>query len=176
MTRACRLVGMTLVLLTLFATACGPAHLRSDDLYPEDRNFRIDPESEILDTAEAREVLEVLYQYRQALVSKDFGTLLRLVSEDYYDNAGTTHTTADDWTRTNLPEIFEMMAEYAEEIQYRVLVKDLQVQGPQARIDFEFQYSFRYRVGETETLDAGRDVNRMEFVREGDRWRIISGM
>ncbi len=165
-----------LVMVGLMLTACGSGHLRSDDLYPDDRDFRIDAEAEIVDTTEAREVLNVLYQYRQALVSKDFGTLTRLVSDEYYDNAGTTQTTADDWTRSDLESVFELMAQHAEEIRYRVLVKDLQVDGNQAHIDFEFEYSFRFRVGDVEELDAGRDVNRMELAREGDRWRIIGGM
>jgi hypothetical protein len=176
MTRVRALCVMGLCVMVTALSACSSGYIRSDDLYPDDQNFRIDSEANIPDTTETREVLNVLYLYRQALVNKDVGALNRLVSDEYYENAGTTHTTSDDWTRSDLGEVLEMVIQSAEEIQYRVLVKDVQIQGRQARIDYEFQYAFRFRVDDREELDAGRDVNRLELVQEGDRWRITGGM
>ncbi|MFU8802368.1 MAG: hypothetical protein ACNA8W_01030 [Bradymonadaceae bacterium] len=164
------------LLLTVGLSACVSPHLTSDSIFPEDNGFQIDEESQIMDSAEARQVLDVLYHYRQALIAKDFGTLNRLISEDYYDNAGTTHTTADDYGREELAEIFEMMAQYAESIQYRVLIKDVVIKGERAHIDYEFDFSYQYRVGDEVTWDAGVDVNRLQLAREQDHWRITSGL
>lgn len=166
----------TMLLLVVFLTGCASGHLRSDDLYPDEPSFRIADDAEIEDTAENREILDMLYRYRQALVGKDFGTLNRLISTSYYENAGTTHTTSDDYGYEQLSEVFEMMAEYAEEIRYHVIIQDVVVRNNQAHIDFEFEFAFQYRIADQEVWDAGVDVNRMEFLREGDVWRIISGM
>ncbi len=170
------LTWMILVTFVGGAMGCASEHLRSDELYTDDSDFRIDADAEIRDTTEARQVLDVVYHYRQALVNKDFGTLNRLVSEDYYDNAGTTSTTVDDYGHGELTSIFEMMAQHAEQIRYEIIVKDVQVDGLRAHVDYEFQYAFQYRIGDKETWDAGSDVNRLEFNREGDQWRITSGM
>lgn len=167
---------IALFVAVFFFTGCGAKQLRSDDFYAEDPDFSIDEEAKIEDTTETREVLDVLWQYRQALVKKDFGTLNRLVSDDYYENAGTTGTTADDYSRADLDEIFEMMAQSAESIRYKIRVQDVQVQGGRAHVDYEFDYSFKYDVGDAETWDAGTDVNRIVMAREGERWRIVSGM
>ena len=125
---------------------------------------------------EARQIIDSLYRYRQALVGKDFGTLNRLVSENYYDNAGTTDTTTDDYGHSELEGVFELMAQHAEEIRYQIIVKEVEIDGARGAIDYEFEYAFQYLVGDKETWDAGSDVNRLEFAREGDEWRITSGM
>lgn len=166
----------TLFVAALIFTGCGAKQLRADEFYVDDPDFHIDEEASIPDTTETREVLDVLWQYRQAIVNKDFGVLNRLVSDDYYENAGTTGTTADDYGRSELGEIFEMVAQSADEIRYQITVRDVQVRGTQAHVDYEFDYAFKFQVGDSVTWDAGADVNRLELAREGDRWRIVSGM
>ncbi len=171
-----RLFWLIMVVGGLLASGCASSGLQSDELYPDTPEFQISDEVTIADTPEHREILEVLYEYRLALVTKDFGALNRLVSEDYYDNAGTTHTTADDYGYQNLPEIFELLANYADDIQYGVKVQELRVDGRQASIDFRYDYAYRFEIGDQETWDAGSDINRLDLRREGDVWRIISGM
>jgi hypothetical protein len=167
---------MLLVVVVGALTACGSPHLRSDDMYGDESGFFIDDEATILDTPEHRQVLDVLHNYQQALVTKDFGSLNRLISEGYYDNAGTTHTTADDYGRNELNEVFEMMAQHVESIQYRIVVKDVRVEGQRAHVDYEYRYSYQYRVGEEVTWDAGVEVNRVQLALEQDVWRITSGL
>lgn len=167
---------LSLLLVFSLLVGCGASQITSENFHAEDRDFVIDREATIQDTSEAREVLEVLAEYRRALIQKDFGTLNRIISQDYYSNAGTTHTTADNYGRAQLDEIFEMIAQHAEQVRYRISVKELVVDGVRARVDFEYEYAYQFRVGDREEWDAGVDVMRMEFAREGDRWRIIGGM
>ncbi len=172
-----RLICLLVLVGFAFTTvACAGNQVRSDDVYPDDPNFMISDDAEIADTEEVREVLDVLYQYREAMVSKDFGALTRMASRDYYDNAGTTHTTEDDYGYDELADIFELMAQYAQEVQYEILVKDVVVDDHRAHVDYQFEYAYQYRMADQDTWDAGIDVNRMEFQREDDRWMIISGM
>lgn len=170
------LVGLLVTGLVVVSTGCASNQVQTGDLYPEEHNFQISEEAEIEDEPEVREVLDVLYRYRNAMVSKDFASLNRLVSEEYYENAGTTHTTEDDYGYDDLDEVFELMAEYAEEVQYEVLVQDVVVEDHRAHIDYEFEYAYQYQLADQETWDAGVDVNRLELQRENDRWRIIGGM
>ncbi len=171
-----RLFGLVVAVSLIFAMGCASSGLQSDDLYPDTPEFQISDDADIADTEDHRQVLEVLYEYRMALVTKDFGTLNRLVSEDYYDNAGTTHTTEDDYGYDNLPEVFELLANYADEIQYGIKVRALEVDGRQASVDFRYDYAYRFKMGDQETWDAGSDMNRLEMRREGDVWRITGGM
>lgn len=170
------LLGLTLLLVLLTTTACSPGYLRPNDIYPDDPAFQIDTEARIPDTVEARQALDVIAQYRVALVTKDFGTLNRLVSENYYDNAGTTHTTSDDYGIGELRAAFEVMAGHTESIQYKIIVKDLVFENQRAHIDYEYEYAYEYKVGDESTWDAGVEVNRLRLAREGDEWRIIGGL
>lgn len=167
---------MMVAAVAVASIGCASDQVRGDDLYPQQPAFDVSEEAEIEDSPEVREVLDVLYQYREALVSKDYGSLNRIVSEQYYDNAGTTHTTEDDYGYDELADIYEMTAEYADQIQYDIRVKDVVVDGYRAHVDFEFEYAYQFHIGDQERWDAGVDVNRLELQRENNRWRIVSGM
>ncbi|RAL21643.1 hypothetical protein DL240_12360 [Lujinxingia litoralis] len=168
------------MLVTLAAISlsfgCATHYITPDSLYADDADFKIDPESQILDTTEARQALDVLYRYRQALVDKDYGTLNQLISDDYYDNAGTTETTTDDYGREELVSILELTAQHADRIQMAIVVKGLNIEGPRAQIDYEYDFAYQYALGGQDAWDAGVDVNRMNLALEGDRWRIVGGL
>lgn len=169
-------VGLVLLSVMIVSSACSPGYIRPNDIYPNDPAFRIDSEARIPDTVEARKVLDVVAQYRLALVNKDFGTLNRLVSENYYDNAGTTHTTSDDYGVNELRSAFEVMASHTEGIQYKVVIKDLVFEDQRAHVDYEYEYAYEYKVGDESTWDAGVEVNRLRLAHEGDVWRIVGGL
>lgn len=170
------LILLLLSMVVLAGVGCGPSYIRADQLYVDDPNFQVDEESKIVDSTENREVLDVLAHYRRAVVNKDFGSLKRLISSNYYDNAGTTDTTADDYDATHLTQVFEMMAQSAREIRYDVLVKAVKVENNRAHVDYQFDYAYQYVVADDVSWDAGVDVNRLELVLEDGQWRIVSGL
>ena len=156
---------------------CASGFIEDDNFYEQDSEFQIDQEARIRDTLEHRQALDVLAKYRQALVRKDFGTLDRLIAEDYYDNSSTTNTTKDDYGRTQLADMFEMLANHAESIRYKIVVKDITLARGVAAIDYEFRYAYQYKVGDTSSWDAGVEVNRVEVKRQQDDvWKIVSGL
>ena len=165
-----------LALAAMTLTACGSEFITDDTLYTEDLDFAIDEESRILDTVESREVLDVLAKYRVAVVKKDFGALNRLVSDDYYDNASTTNTTRDDYGREGLSETFELMAQHADSIQYKVTVKGVEIERGLAHIDYEYTYAYQFKVGDEVAWDSGTDVNRVELKRVEGEWKIVAGL
>lgn len=167
---------LTALVITLFLLGCGQAYLRTDSHYENEVGFSIDEEAKIADNTENRKVIDVLMQYRRAMIRKDVGTLRRLVSERYYDNAATTDTTRDDYSAEQLPELFEMFVQSTEQIKYDVKVKRVQVTDRNAYVDYEFKYAYRYKVGESPTWDAGLDVNRLQLESENGEWKIVSGL
>lgn len=172
-----RLIQLVMLLLFSFAAvACGPSYLRTESHYADERGFVIDEEAQIRDTVENRQILDVLMQYRSAIVRKDVGSLKRLVSDRYYENAGTTNTTTDDYGAEALPEVYEMMAQNAENIRYQVTVKDVVVEGERAAIEYEYEYAYQFSLGDQPSWDAGIDVNRLELMQDEGEWKIISGL
>ncbi len=166
---------ITLLMLVMLS-ACAAGQIQDKNFHQDDTEFRIDEEAAIEDTEGNREVLEVLVKYRQALVRKDFGELGAMIADDYYDNGSTTNTTRDDYGKDQLSEFFEMLANHAENIQYRVMVKRVVVKGAEAFIDYEYRYAYQFKVGEEESWDAGVEVNRLELKRVNDQWKIVSGL
>ncbi|MEM1350171.1 MAG: hypothetical protein AAGI01_16550 [Myxococcota bacterium] len=168
---------MLLVLtLALASVGCGSAFLKDEDFQAEDLDFRIDPESEIPNDDAHRELLEVFAEYRRALVRKDFGTLNRIIADVYYENAGTTSTTRDDYGHEQLPKTFEQIASHAETIQYQVTVKSMTLDRSKGFVDYEYRYAYQYKVGEGVSWDAGVDVNRVEFRKVDGAWKIVNGL
>lgn len=160
-----------------FLAGCGAGYLKDDaEPYTEQDGFKIDEEAEIRDTAEARQVIDVFLQYRNAMAAKDVGTIKRLISEDYYDNAGTTDTTRDDFGPEELDEIFELIANYADNVKYDVTLKALTIDGARASVDYEFDYAYHYTIGEKSNWDAGIEVNRLELEQQAGQWKIVSGL
>lgn len=164
--------------LTTLITACGPSYLRTDsnENWQDSSGFRIDEEAEIADTPENRQLVDLLVKYRDAMVDKDVGQLKRLVATDYYENAGTTDTTSDDYGATDLAKIFEMVSKHASQIRYDVVLKDIEIKGDEAAIDYEYRYAYRYEVGEQATWDAGVELNRIELEDRDGEWKIVSGL
>lgn len=177
--RFLRFGGGALALVVLFSVVgigCASQTIRGDELYKDDPNFRIDEEAKIEDTTRNRKVLDVVAQYRKAVTTKDFGTLKRLVSEEYYDNGGTTDTTEDDYGFERLEEVWELMANHAEEIKYTITIKDVSYQHSRAQISYEYRFAYKYKLEDKPTWDAGVEVNQIQMVKKDDRWRIISGL
>jgi len=167
---------VVLLLLTLSIAACGPSYIRTDSGYEDVRGFRIDPEAEIPDVEENREIVDLLLRYREAVINKDVGDLKRMIADDYYENAGTTVTTGDDYGISELERVFEMVSKHADSIRYDVVVKDLKIDREKARIDYEYSYSYRYDIADQATWDAGNELNRLEFEDRDGEWKIVSGL
>lgn len=177
MSRSVRLTfTLAMLLICLTSVACSPAYLKDENYQKDDMDFRIDEDAKIKDTKSHREVLDVMAQYRMAIVKKDFGTLNRLVAKEYYDNASTTHTTKDDYGRDELKSVFELMAKHTDSIQYRMLIKEISIKKKSARVDYEYRYAYQYKVGDEVSWDAGVEVNRVELRSFDGEWKIVAGM
>ena len=155
-------------LFSLSLFACGPGLI--------DDSSVIEAGAEIADTEENREIVRVVDTYRRALEDKDVGALRRIISSDYYENAGTSHTTTDDYGYDGLTSALEAIAENVRQLRLSVLIREVDVSGSYANVYVDFSYNMLYVVDGQERWQVDRDLNRLELVREDGEWRIAAGL
>ncbi len=172
-----RAIAVLAVSMAMGAIGCASQTIQNDDFYKDRPGFRVAKDAEIPDNTKNREVLDILARYQSAVTQKDFASLERLVSGDYYDNSGTTDTTEDDYSNEALGDTFEMMANYAEEIRYKIKVQDVEYENERALVQSEYEYAYKYQVGDKPTWDDGVDVNELDLIPDGEGgWKIASGL
>lgn len=151
-------VALTLVL----TSACGTSYIAN---------------TQIPDTKENRSVWDRVMEYRKAVETRDADALLAMVSRNYYENSETTDDPTDDYGYDELRDI--VIADFRDnvlEVQYRLLMRRIEVDGDRATADFEYYYNFKYVEGGVTAWRPKNDYNRLEFARENGAWMIIGGL
>lgn len=169
-------VRRSLLMAALVATmamlsACGAGTISTFETLQFDENAKV------ADTQEHREVLEVVDAYRVALEKRDTDSLRNLISVEYYENAGTSATSEDDYGFNGVPKALERLGEAVRSIQFELVVKDVLIEGDRAFVTYEYLWNFRYEIGDKSNWESGRDINRMHLVRDqGGLWKISRGL
>jgi ketosteroid isomerase-like protein len=154
-------------LTLLFVAACGGQYLNSPVL-DDDARIRRSPESEA--------VAIVIEEYARALDAMDIDAIRSIVSTDYYENAGTTDTTTDDFGYAELTTMFATLLEHIEEMDIDIAIRDLVVEDDAADVLLVYTMRVRYTVTESAHWETERDVNRIQLRNEEGNWRIVSGL
>ena len=132
------------------------------------------PGTEIEDNSDTRAIRDVMLAYINALENKDAGALLGLVSEKFADNSGTAEPDDDlnyEVLKAQLPERFKRLSDIRVEMELR----RIHVEGD-AAVAVYF-YNLRYRMpGINEKPQLESDLKQMNFAREGEGWKITSGI
>jgi hypothetical protein len=150
------------------AIGCGPGIIDDSPVVADD--------ADIPDTAEHRAIVELIEVYRRALEDKDVGSLRQIISSDYYENAGTSHTTSDDYGYDHLTEVLETYAESVRQLRLSVIIRQIEIQGSRANVYVDYGYNMLYVIDGQERWQVDRDLNRLELVREGSVWRVVAGL
>ncbi len=151
-------------LLAVFAlaalAACGPKRISG---------------TEIEDTGDTRAVLAVIDAYRKAAEQRNADAVLALVSPQYFDDAGTADP-ADDMDygqlKKQLPADYQKLAAVKIDMQ----VRDVVVEGNTAVAELMYDSHFRVATPRGEVAKQATDVQRMIFKKEGNTWKIVSGL
>lgn len=157
----------TAALSLALTAACGGQYVESPVL---------DPDAEIRRTEDAVAITALMEEYERALDGLDLDTIRGLVSEEYYENAGTTDTTRDDYGFDEVNRMFQSLVDHVDDIDVDIAVRDLVVEGDTADVLFEYTLRMRYVVAEEAHWETERDVNRFQLRRDVDGWRIVSGL
>lgn len=133
--------------------------------------------TEIEDTEANREIWNRVTEYRKAIEDRNADALLGLVSRQYYSNAGTTDDPTDDYGYNELRDvILEDFRNNLAEVQMRIIMQEIKIDGERAHASFEYYYNFRYLEGGNTAWQPKNDFNQLDFIKENDLWMIISGL
>lgn len=151
-----------LVAVLMLSVACGPSYVKGTD---------------ILDTPENREVIDLIENYRLAIESRDATLLAQIVSRSYFENASTTSATDDDYGYEQLlREVLPVLRDNIKKVIYKVAVKKVQLKGKQASVFVDWELTLQYVEGGVEGWSTAKDKNRIDLVVEDGRWKIASGL
>ncbi|MEO0323734.1 MAG: hypothetical protein AAF447_12310 [Myxococcota bacterium] len=129
------------------------------------------------DTPENREVVAFVESYRRAVEDRDVGALLRLTSEDYFDDNGTP-TGEDDLDYGRLQEKLLAWSERVQDVRYDIKFRNVAYR--EGRIIVEVTYGGRFLTAapDGEERWARRIANhRLVLQREDDgELRIVAGL
>ena len=133
------------------------------------------PNTDVPDTAENRQVVDFVEEYRHAVEERSPPAILRLVSERYYDDNGTP-STDDDMDYDALRDHFNRWSEDVIDVRYEMRYRRVTLATDRIFVDFTYTGSFKVRDVEGERWSRRVADNRIEIVREDDEFRIISGL
>jgi hypothetical protein len=134
------------------------------------------PGTTIPDEPQTRALLDVFVRYKRALEARDANALLHLAAPDYSDPGETSRgegPTDYETLKTKLPLTFEKLSD----LKLEATVRDVEVKGQEARIDYYQVLRFALRTPNGgERWKSVSDDARMKFVRVQGEWRIASGL
>ena len=155
------------IMLLGLVTACGGQYVESPI---------VDPTAEIRATDATEDIAALMEEYADALESLDTDRIDALMSRDYYENSGTTDTTADDYGYATVPEMYATLRDHVEDVRVELSIHDIIVEDDRADVLFEYSFTMLYVVGDESRWETDRDVNRIQLRHEGAGWRIVSGL
>ncbi len=134
------------------------------------------PNTKVLDTAQNRDIIAVVEAYRRAMENRDAAGVLALVHPTYQDNAGTPEG-SDDVDFEGLKKLLATRFQRTTKIRYHIEYQGLHVHGRDAQVDAYIDATFVY---EPENAPPRwrrlTDFNRFRLIKDGNRWRFVSGL
>lgn len=155
-------IAVPLMALALMVVSCGPGTIQGTG---------------VVDTPENREIVDLVETYRQAVENRDIQMLSDVVSRRYFENGSTTAVTRDDYGFEELlRSVFPVLRDNVQKVTYKVSVTRVSVTGNEASAYVDWELTFQYVEGGLEGWATAKDRNRIDFVREEGRWKIIGGL
>ena len=144
------------------------------------------PGTNIEDTSEARELIDVMRAYTAALESRDIEKILAMASKDFFETCGTVEG-SDDFDRSGLEAHLKTWFDHFKAIRSRIEVRkisyDKDAEGKAVRARVAYFYDISFQVPEGNGSDkliwqTESDTKEMGFQREGDDnlWKILYGI
>jgi ketosteroid isomerase-like protein len=134
------------------------------------------PRTNIDDTTENREILNLVEEYTRAVESRDAAAVLALVSPRYYEDNGNTDR-SDDYDYKGLKSGLTEDFSRTKAMQLQVRVDDIKVDDDTAYAELYYTYRAQNEYPSGLQWDTGSDRTRLRFQRtEEGRWMIVGGL
>ena len=151
------------------------------------------PNTQVEDSDFNRDVIAYCEDYRHAVERRNTAKLLKMADAKYYEDGGTVDT-SDDLDLSGLEEYLHKEFSKTSAIRYEIFYRDISL-GRSNQVFVDYTYSASYKVpgllsappanasASTTETPPPSDVwrrrvadNRLELVRNGSSFRILSGM
>lgn len=139
------------------------------------------PNTQVEDSDFNREVIAYCEDYRHAVERRSTEALLKMADPKYYEDGGTVDT-SDDLDLEGLKQYLQTEFAKTKQIRYEIFYRDISI-GRSNQIFVDYTYSASYKVPLPNAEKPEDSVwrrrvadNRLELVRDGERFRILSGM
>lgn len=133
------------------------------------------PGTEIEDTEENREIIQLVEEYKNAVERLDTDAILALVSPSFFENNGNIDE-ADDYDKAGLGDNLRANFERTKRIQLILRIDDVQVEEGKAFAELYYQIRAHNEYPAGTKWETGSDRTRLEFERVDDKWLIVSGL
>jgi hypothetical protein len=145
-------------------------------------NHEYIPNTQVDDSDFNRDVIAYCEDYRHAVERRSTEQLLKMADPKYYEDGGTVDT-SDDLDLAGLKDYLHKEFSRTSAIRYEIFYRDVSI-GRSNQVFVDFTYSASYKVpkqtddGTPATEVWRRKVadNRLELVRNGSSFKILSGM
>jgi hypothetical protein len=154
------LLGCLCVVMPL--ASCGKQYIPNTDVEENDPN---------------RIVIEFCEKYRHAVELRNVPLLLSITDPSYYEDGGTIDT-SDDIDFAGLKEYLETKFRQTRAIRYEIRYRNISPGRKKDLLLVDFTYSASYKIPSPEGEVWRRRVadDRLELVRQGEHFKIVSGM
>lgn len=135
------------------------------------------PLTDIEDTEENREILDLVKDYHRALESLDADAVLSLVSPRYFEDNGNTDA-GDDYDFEGLKKSLQDDFSRTRAIKLNIRVDAIEVDDEARRAWAELYYQIHAQNEYPSGLkwESGSDRTRLRFERVDGRWMIVAGL
>ncbi|MGC4092070.1 MAG: hypothetical protein QM756_30150 [Polyangiaceae bacterium] len=132
--------------------------------------------TDVEDTDFNRELVEFCEKYRRAVELRNVALLVEMAHENYYEDGGTVDT-SDDIDRAGLQDYLESRFKETRSIRYEIRYRQVSP-GRKDTFFVDFTYSASYKIPTPDGEAWRRRVadDRLELVRNGESFKILSGM
>ncbi len=134
------------------------------------------PNTQVEDSAFNRGVIAFCEDYRHAVERRNTRLLLKLADPKYYEDGGSVDTT-DDLDFAGLEGYLQKTFRQTKAIRYEIHYRQISLgRSNQVFVDYTYSASYKVPTGEGDVWRRRVADNRIELVRDGERFRILSGM
>ena len=134
------------------------------------------PGADIEDTADNRQILDILKTFKTALQDQNTETLISLVSESYFEDMGTADP-GDDYGYEHLRDvIIPTSMKVVGKVMADFIIHEIIVDQDKAHADIRYTTRSRLDLPTGPLWETHREFNRVEFQLEEGRWLITRGL
>jgi hypothetical protein len=134
------------------------------------------PNTRVEDTEENREILEFVERYRKAVEARDSVTLLKMASEYYFDDMGTS-SGDDDIDYEGLKDGLTRLRNEITAARYQISYRGLTTLSDQRlMVDMLYTGWFKLQTPDGPQWRRRLEPHRIVLAREDDALKIVSGM